>query len=193
MKKQITKITLLAMVLFMAFGCEKKELQVEAVQDAKEARVAFVTEIRDVKGNAEKAIVVGTKAELEAAYMKGGAVMLKRASEKNAILVPVGTVNPSDPKPWDPFQECWDEIMAIHDAHIEEWTAQANANCHPVWICLGCSLNLMAMDFEIHPTARKCFPFHQAAFEEAFSLIDFNFGDDQFDTEAVAEFIRNAK
>lgn len=191
MKNQITRIAVVVMALFMAFGCEKKELALEEVAETNLKRFAIVTEVLNLKGDKEKALIIGTKEELNV-LMKEGPTMLKRVSKRANILEPVVT-GPVGPDPYDPYQACWDEIMAFYDANYEGWLAAANENCQDIWICAGCSQGLMAMDFHIKPNARKCWPLAEASLEASFSLLEFNFGDDELESDAVFEFVKTAK
>lgn len=194
MKKHIVKIGTLAMMLLMAFGCEKRELGLAEAEEAKEQKFAVVTQLTDLKGQSQKAIIVGTKDELKAALMKDEPALLKKVAKMANILVPTGTIGPVGPTP-NPHEACWDEIMAFRDAHIAEWQALANQHCQPVFRCIGCDIvgGGMAVDFIIHPNSRKCFDFPVATFEELFNLTPFNFGEADYDSGAVLEFIKNAK
>lgn len=197
MKKQIAKIGTLAVLLLMSFGCEKKELMNVEAADPKEEMFAVVTYVEDQKGNLEKAIIVGTKEELQKSLMGEGPTMLKKGADRARILLPsVGPVGPVGPvEPVDPHQACWDEIMAYHAAHIDEWQAMANQTCQVIWRCLTCpnSGGGLFMAFYIHPTNLRCNMVEAVKLEEKFVLNPFNFDEDEYESDQVLEFIRSAR
>lgn len=192
MKKQITKFGALALLLVTSFACEKKELGLAEARENE--KFAVVTYLEDKKGNLEKAIIVGTKEELEAALMKDGPAVLKKVSTKANILVTTGTVGPVV-DPFDPYQACWDEIMAHAEAHAAEWQALANQTCQVIWRCVTCDKTGggLFMEFFIHPNSRRCNFMLAEKFEERFNLNPFGFGEGDYDSDEVMEFIQNAR
>jgi len=198
MKKQIATIGTLAFLLLMSFGCEKKELATVEAEETKVEKFAVVTHVEDLKGNLEKAIIVGTKAELQKSLMGDRPATLKKGSERANILIPsvVGPVGPVGPvDPVDPHAACWDEIMAYHDAHIAEWKALANQTCEVLWRCITCpnAGGGLFMAFYIHPTNPRCNLMEAVKLEEKFTLNPFNFDEDDYESDQVLEFIRAAR
>lgn len=194
MKTKITKIGTLALMLLAVFACEKKDVE---LAEAKEQKFAVVTYLEDQKGSLEKAIIVGTKAELEASLMKEEAPRLKKMSAKVNLLIPTGVVAPvgPTPDPYDPYTACWDEIEAYYDAHIAEWQALADATCQVVSRCLTCpqaGVGLFVM-YAIQPNPRRCSEAVAHTIEERYHLNSFNFEEEDYDSEALIEFIAQAK
>lgn len=166
-------------VLLALFACKKDEDNV--VVEEKENLYAISIHMPNSRTKSEKAIVVGTKTELEGVLKGSGKpVALKKASAKNNVFVPV--VGPVKP----PVDLCWEEIQDYYDAHVQEWLQIANANCQPYGVCLTCpnAGGGLFVLYEIKPTAAKCL-----ALDAQFELAMFDFSENDFDTEAVGNFI----
>ncbi|WP_293302178.1 hypothetical protein [Pedobacter sp. UBA4863] len=186
MKKSIKIIAVLAIALVTLFACKKDKEEVR-----KEERFSVGMKVATARGGTEAAILIGTKAELKAALtQKDGKVYLKKVSEKNNVFVPVvdGTVGPVDPV--KPIDLCWKEIDAYYEANVGTWREQANQNCKDVVVCLTCpnaGVGLFVL-YVIKPNSPKCLVLD--AFEAQFSLSAFNFNNNQLDSEAVANIIK---
>ncbi|WP_113638855.1 hypothetical protein [Nubsella zeaxanthinifaciens] len=179
MKKSIQIIGMLAITLVTFFACKKNE-----VEPQKEDRFSVNMQVA-IKGGEENAVIIGTKAELKAALTeKEKTVYLKKVSINNNVFIPiVGPVK-------DPNGLCWDEINAYVDAHRAEWQATANQNCQTILVCVTCpnSGGGLYIMYAFKPTSPKCMVYEQ--FEMQYSLAAFNFGDNELESEAIANFIK---
>lgn len=180
MKKSIKIIGTLAIALVTIFACKKTEEEPQ-----KEERFSVNMQVAAGRGNAENAILIGTKAELKAALTeKEKTVYLKKVSTGNNVFAPV--VGPVK----EPIDLCWDEINAYVNAHRAEWQAIANQTCKPFLVCVTCPNaggGLYVM-YAIQPNSANCVVLEQ--FEAQFSLAAFNFGDNELESEAVASFVK---
>lgn len=186
MKKSIKIIGIFSLALVTLFACKKDSEEIK-----KEERFSVAMKIGTARGGSEDAILIGSKAELKAALTKSeGKVYLKKVSEKNNVFVPVvdGTVGPVDPV--NPIDLCWNEIDAYYNAHVGTWKDQANQTCKDVVVCLTCpnaGVGLYVL-YVIKPTSIKCTVMD--SFEAQFSLVAFNYNNNQLDSEAVANHIK---
>ncbi len=180
MKKSIQIIGVLAVMLVTLFACKKNETEVK-----KEERFSVAINMVTKEGS-QNAIMIGTKAELQAALAEGDKrTILKRVSLKNNVYTPVvGPVEPIDQN-----KLCWDEIDATIAANSTAWQNAVNQTCKPAMYCLGCpnvglGLNVL---YAVNPTSIKCFVLPN--FEAQYSLLSFPFGDGDLDGDAVAVHI----
>lgn len=185
MKKFIQITGILTITAISFFACKKETAEQE---QQKEEQFSVAMKVATEKST-ENAIVIGTKAELKAALAeKEGAVYLKKVAKANNLFIPIvgegtGPVNPILP--------CEDEITAYVNAHKAEWQQQANQTCTNVMVCVTCPNaggGLFVM-YIIKPTSPRCAI--ALPFEEQFKLAAFNFGNNQWESEAVAAFIKN--
>jgi hypothetical protein len=188
MKNSIKTIGALVFILFTILACKKTEDDFKV--EEKEQKYSFAMKVSSAKGEAEEAIIIGTKAELEKALSaKSGSVYLKRIAEKNNVFIPVtGTVT-DGPQPVDLNKLCWDEINAYYSANIATWQQSANQTCENVYVCITCpntGLGLFVL-YAISPNSVRC----ATVAEFTISLSKFNFNNDELESESVANFIKS--
>lgn len=190
MKNSIKTIGALVFILFTILACKKTEDPIKVKE--KEQKYSVSMKVSSTKGDAEDAIIIGTKAELEKALSeKSGSVYLKKIAKNNNVFAPVtGTVT-DDPKPVDPTMLCWKEIDAYYNANIAIWQQAANQTCENVYVCITCpntGLGLFVF-YSISPNSVKCATATDAAVN--FSLSKFNFNDSELESESVSNHIKS--
>ncbi|HEX7366407.1 MAG TPA: hypothetical protein VF273_04885 [Pelobium sp.] len=189
MKNSTKIIGALSAIIFLSFACKKEK---ETTRIDGEQKYAVSIQKGNFSDKPESAVLIGTKASLETTFDgKKDVIYLKKISAKNNVFIDVtGTVDPLDPK--NPIDLCWDEINAYYQQHYQEWQATANQNCKPFITCITCpkaNAGLFVL-YVIKPNSAKC------NIAEAVSVMynfnKFDFGSDDYDTEAVSAYI-NAK
>jgi hypothetical protein len=190
MKNSIKIIGTLAVILSITFACKKDKQDIKLEEQGK---ISAPIKMATMTGKSENAIIVGTNAELEAAFSgKQDRVLLKKAAEKNNLFIPVtGTTGPVDPV--DPSELCWDEINSYYSEHIDGWLSIANQTCKPYTVCITCPNaggGLYVM-YVIKPTSPKCNISEATAVLYNFSKFNFTVGD--YESDAVASYINPRK
>lgn len=184
MKTSTKIIASLALALTVLFACKK---DTGVVAQPEEQTLAMNVQLSTARGATENAIVVGNKAELDAAFNTNkDYVIITKAAEKNNIFIPTtGTTGPVEPV--DLYKLCWDEINAYVNANKPSWQAQANANCQTVYACVTCpnvGYGLFVM-YAIKPNPIKCATVLAAS--AYYSKFDFKPGD--YNSESVSAYI----
>lgn len=180
MKNLIKTFGVLVLILCSIIACKKEE---PVQSEEAEQLFSVAIEVATQRGTTEKAIMIGTKKELESA-LKEETTYLKKISVHNNVFAPV--VGPVTP----PVDLCWEEINSFYNAHFEQWLQIANQTCQNVMVCLTCPKaggGLFVM-YDIAPTSPKCLTATaQLAFEK------FDFSENDYDTDAVAQYITSRR
>ena len=191
MKNTMKMLGMLALVVLSLAACRKKEDAKPQPQTTKQFAMAI--QMQSQKSEPQKAILIGSKAELEAAAQNKEGVRVMRVSDRNPlfrIYVPPVTGDPNKPDPYNPETACWKEIHAYYEAHYGEWLAQANANCRDVYVCLSCPKTNFGLNvlYYIQPNSPKCLVMEEE--QHIVQMRPFDFGEEDYDTETVAAYIQ---
>lgn len=188
MKNSIKRIGVAAIIMmFSLVSCDKDDDSVKPVEPEK--MFAIDIEVTSPSGMPEKGIVIGTKPELEKVVSKKNkAQVMRKESRMNNIFVP----NPNDPvEPVDPTDECWDEIEAYYDSHIQEWQFQANETCTDITRCLTCpeaGVGLFVL-YVIEPTSIDCNILEVEYLLEALNFRPFPYDPIDYESDEMIRFI----
>lgn len=178
-------------LLLLSLGACKKQHDAQPQTQTKKFAVAIQMESQ--RTEPQKAILIGSKSELEAAAKNKKEVKIIRVSDKNPVFMiapKTGDTKPVDPV--DPSAPCMEEIHAYYEAHYQEWLNQANTHCRDIPVCLSCPKANFGLSvlYVIQPSSPKCYVMQA---ELHITMTPFNFGEDDYDGPKVADFIQTIK
>lgn len=207
MKSLMKTISVLAFVLFSLSACKKNK---ENQPKPKEKMFAVTMQLEAQDSDPQKAILVGTQSELESIFDgKNRMGSIKKIADHNLVFAALRTgvgswpTNPVSGDPGGPVggnpaqSPCVKEIMSLFDTHHEEWQQEANSTCKVVTKVVECPSFVyntpkgpVSPDirvFTFYPTSPKCLVLPEM--NRRVDMTPFEFGQDEYDSEEVKEYI----